>query len=162
MEREYYLILGWLFGVLSMLVREKIQERKERQQRELDVISETLKFLFRSRNIYNNFHVDKKRYEQLGKAFPEKSSELEREMYENFDKDIKEEFFPQLMFQSFQLKRLKDKTFWGEFEIIMNKFEELGKLILAQENEDVIQDLSLEINDLKKGYIKKCLAKVQI
>ena len=59
-------------------------------------------------------------------------------MYENFDKNLKEDFFPQLMLHSFHLKRLKDKSFWKDFEVIMDNYEELGKLIMAQEKEEVI------------------------
>ena len=162
MTKEYYLIIGWLLGILSMLIREKIQEIKERRQKELDIISDNLKFIFHTRNVYNNFHVDKKRFEHLGQSFPEKSSKLEKEMYENFDNEIKEKFFPQLLFHTFQLKRLQDKSFWKNFETIMKNYEELGKLIMAQESEDVILRLNVKINNLNKAYINKCLAKTKV
>jgi len=83
-------------------------------------------------------------------------------MYENFDNEIKEKFFPQLLFHTFQLKRLQDKSFWKNFETIMKNYEELGKLIMAQESEDVILRLNVKINNLNKAYINKCLAKTKV
>ena len=162
MTKEYYIILGWILGILSMLVRELIQERKERHKKEIDIISENLKFIFNTGNLYNNFRTDKVVFEQMREAFPEKSSELERKMYENFDKNLKEDFFPELMFHSFQLKRLKDKSFWKDFEVIINNFEELGKGIMAQEKEEVISNQNSKINDLKKKYVEKCHEKTKI
>lgn len=162
MPKEYYLILGWLLGILSMLAREWIQERKEEQKKEIDIISDNLKFIFTTGNLYNNFRTDKVVFEKMSKAFPEKSSELERTMYENFDKNLKEDFFPQLMFHSFQLKRLKDESFWKDFEVIMNNYRELEDIIMAQEKEEIISNLNSKINDLKKKYIEKCHAKTKI
>ena len=162
MPKEYYLILGWLLGIFSMLIREWIQTRKEEQKKEIDIISDNLKFIFSTGNLYNNFLTDKVVFEKMCKAFPEKSSELERKMYEDFDKNIKENFFPQLMFHSFQLKRLKDNSFWVAFEVIMNNYEELGKLIMAQEKDEIISNQNSKINDLKREYIKKCHSKTKL
>jgi hypothetical protein len=91
--------------------------------------------------------------------FPEKSSELERKIYERFDKEIEKDFFPQLMFHSFQLKRLKDKSFWELFEKIMQSYEEFGKAILGQATEDVILKLNTEIMNSKKSFIERCHTK---
>jgi len=162
MQKEYYIILGWLLGILSMLVKEWIQTRKEEQKKEIEILSDNLKFIFSTGNLYNNFRTDKLVFEKMCKSFPEKSSELERKVYENFDKNIKEDFFPQLMFHSFQLNRLKDKSFWADFEIIMNNYEELGKLIMAQEKDEIILNQNTKINGLKKKYIEKCHAKTKL
>ena len=77
------------------------------KSREIDIISDNLKYLFSTGQIYNNFLTDKLVYEQMRSKYPEKSSKLVRKMYENFDANIKEDFFPQLMFQSFQLLKQK-------------------------------------------------------
>ena len=119
MKEAYYVFLGWLLGVLSMLITEWIQAKKDKHTKEIDIISDNLKFIFNAGNVYNNFRTDKVVFEKMRNEFPERSSELERKMYENFDTNLKEDFFPQLMFHSFQLKRLKDKSFWKDFEIIM-------------------------------------------
>jgi len=162
MSKEYYIILGWLIGILSMLIRELIQAKKEEKEKEFDILSDNLKFIFDTGNLYNNFKTDKVVFENMQKVFPEKSSELERKMYEDFGKNIKENFFPQLMFYSFQLKRLKNKSFWTDFEVMMENYEKLGKLIMAQEKDEVISKLNSKINNLKKQYIEKCLAKTKM
>lgn len=162
MTEAYYVILGWLLGVLSMLFSEWIQAKKDEHKKEIDIISDNLKFIFSTGNVYNNFRTDKLVFEKMRDEFPERSSELERKMYENFDKNLKEDFFPQLMFHSFQLKRLKDKSFWKDFETIMSNYEELGKVIMAQEKEEVISNLNSKIMNLKKKYIEKCHTKTKI
>ena len=83
-------------------------------------------------------------------------------MYDDFDKNIKEDFFPQLMFHSFQLKRLKDKSIWADFDVIMNNYEGLGKLIMAQEEDEIISNLNSKLNGLKKIYIEKCHTKTKL
>ncbi len=162
MKEVSYIFLGFLFGVLSMLISKWVQSKEEDRKKEIDIISDNLKYLFSTGQIYNNFLTDKFVYEQMRSEYPEKSSELVKKMYENFDANIKEDFFPQLMFQSFQLKRLKDKTFLKEFETIMSNYEKLGNAIQAQENEEVITTIKAKIMDLSKKYINKCHVKTKI
>lgn len=161
MTEAYFIFLGWFFGILTMLVSAWIQERKDNQQKELDIISENLKFLFNAGQVYNDFLTDKSVFEKMRISYPEKASELERTMYENFDKNLQQDFFPQLMFHSFQLKRLKDKSFWEEFEKIMNNYEELGKEIMAQENEKKVTTLWQRSMNFKKDFVSKCLDKTK-
>jgi len=162
MKEAYYIILGWSLGVISMLVSKWIQAKEDEQKKEIDIISDNLKFLFSTKQVYNNFRTDKLVYEKMRNEYPERSSELETKMYENFDKNLKEDFFPQLMFQSFQLKRLKDKSFWKDFQKIMSGYEELGQVIMAQEKEEIISSINSKIMNLKKKYIEKCQIKSNI
>lgn len=99
-----------------------------RSKKEIDIISENLKYLFRTGQVYNNFLTDKSVFERMRSQYPEKASELMKKMYENYDNSIKEDFFPELMFQSFQLRRLKDQSFWQDFESLMKNYEALDAL----------------------------------
>ncbi|MHB8789206.1 MAG: hypothetical protein ACYDBT_04935 [Desulfobulbaceae bacterium] len=162
MTEAYFVFLGWLLGVLSMLISELIQARKDTKQKELDILSEILQFLFSAGQLYNNILTDKSVFDKMRIEYPAKSSELEKKMYENFDNSIKEDFFPKLMFHSFQLKRLKDKSFWKDFEKIMNSFEILGKAIVEQKNEEMISSQLHNFMNLKKNFIEKCLVKTKI
>ena len=107
MEKISFIFIGWALGILTMLISKWIQRKDDQQKKEIDILSETLKFLFSTKQIYNNLHTEKLVFEKMRHEFPEKSSELERKIYERFDKEIEKDFFPQLMFHSFQLKRLK-------------------------------------------------------
>lgn len=162
MKEAYFIFIGWLLGLLSMFVMKWIQAKEEERKKEIDIISDNLKFLFSTKQVYNNFRTDKLVYEKMRSEYPERAPELETKMYENFDKVLQEDFFPQLMFQSFQLKRLKDKSFWKDFEKIMSGFEELGQVIMAQEKEEIISHKNSKIMDLKKRYIEKCQIKSNI
>jgi hypothetical protein len=162
MSQVGYIILGWLLGILTMLITLWIQTKAEKEKKEIEILSETLKYLFRTKQTYNNLLTDKSALDKTRKEFPQKASELERLMYENFDKDIKEGFFPELMFHSFQLKRLDDKSFLRDFDIVMNKFETFGNRIMEQSNNDVISDINTETLELMKAFVEKCNAKAKL
>ena len=136
-----------------------LQSRDDQKKKELDIISDTLKFLFSTRQIYNNLVTEKLVFEKMRHEFPEKTSELERKIYERFDKEIEKDFFPQLMFHSFQLKRLEDESFLNGFQKIMMGYEELGKAILGQATQDIISKLNTEVMNSKKLFIEKCQTK---
>lgn len=162
MSQIGYLILGWLFGILSMLIARWIQTKEEKKKKEIEILSETLKYLFKTKQTYNNLLTDKSVLDKTRNEFPKKSSELERQMYESFDKDIKKEFFTELMFHSFQLKRLEDKSFYKDFEIVMNKFETLGNRIMEQSSKDVISEINTETLGLMKAFVEKCNMKAKL
>jgi hypothetical protein len=162
MSQIGYIILGWLLGVLSIFISLWIQARAEKQKKEIEILSETLKYLFRTKQIYNNLLTDKSALDKTRKEFPQRASDLERQMYENYDKEIKENFFPELMFHSFQLKRLDDKSFLRDFEIVMDKFEELGNKIMEESSNDLIFDINKEALELMKAFVKKCNTRAKL
>ncbi len=66
------------------------------------------------------------------------------------------------MFRSFQLKRLEDKSFNKDFEIVMNKFETLGNGIMEQSSKDMISKINTETMELMKAFLEKCNAKAKL
>jgi len=162
MSQIGYIILGWLLGILSILIAQWIQTKKDKKKKEIEILSETLKYLFKTKQTYNNLLTDKSVLDKTRKEIPQKSSELERQMYENFDKNIKKDFFPELMFHSFQLKRLEDKSFSKDFGIVMNKFETLGNRIMEQSSRDMISEINTETLELMKVFVEKCNAKAEL
>lgn len=162
MPQVGYIFLGWLFGVLSMLIARWLQKKEDKQKKEIDIISEVLTCLFKLRQTYNNLLTDRLALEEVRKLFPDKASELERNMYARFDDELSRDFFPNLMIHSFQLKRIEDKTFWRDFEALMGKCEELGKMIMGMTEIGVITKLNNEIMDLMRNFTEKCLAKAKV
>jgi hypothetical protein len=162
MSQVGYIFLGWLFGILSMLIAKWIQTKDEKKKKEIEILAETLKYLFKTKQIYNNLLTDKSTHEKIIKEFPKESSNLERQMYENFDRDIKNNFFPELMFHSFQLKRLDDKSYWKDFENVMNEFEALGKAVFEKSDMDSIFKRNDEINKLMSSFVGKCNSKAKV
>ena len=43
MSQIGYIILGWLFGILSMLIARWIQTKEDKKKKETEILSETLK-----------------------------------------------------------------------------------------------------------------------
>ena len=162
MKQIGYVFLGWLLGVLSMLITKWLQAREDRHNKEIDIISEVLTYLFKIRQTFNNFLTDRLLLEKVQKEFPEKAREIEKKMYARFDDELSRDFFPRLMFHSFQLKRLEDKTFWKDFESLMDKCEELGKTIMDTTGFEKITKLNEDILGLMKNFVEKCLAKAKV
>jgi hypothetical protein len=106
--------------------------------------------------------IDRSVFEKTLKEFSDKSNDIEKQMYERFDREIAKDFFPQLMFHSFQLNRLEDKSFWKDFEKMMNKYEEFGKMIIGQADMGRISDQNTELMALTKNFVDKCLTKAKV
>jgi len=162
MSQVGYIILGWLLGILSMLLAKYIQTRDDKRKKEIEILSDTLKYLFKTKQTYNNLLIDKSALAKVAKKFPEKAPEFERKMYECFDREIKNEFFPDLMFHSFQLRRLEDGSFWKDFEIVMNEYEKLGKMIFDLPDMDGILKQRDQIIKLMSSFTDKCNAKSKV
>ncbi len=162
MSQVGYIILGWLLGILSMLIAKYIQAKDDKRKKEIEILSDTLKYLFKTKQTYNNLLIDKSALEKVAKRFPEKVPELEREMYECFDRKIKNDFFPDLMFHSFQLRRLEDGSFWKDFEKVMNEYEKLGKMIFEQPVIDNILKRNDQIIKLMSTFTDKCKEKSKV
>jgi hypothetical protein len=94
--------------------------------------------------------------------FPEKIPELERNIYARINNELLKDFFPNLMFHSFQLQRMEDKKLWRDFENLMGKYEELGKMLMDIADTGIINKLNGDIMDLMKGYVEKCLVKAKV
>jgi len=162
MSQVGYIFLGFLFGVLSMLIARWLQAEENKKKNEIEIISDTLKYLFSIKQTYNNLLTDRSVFDKTHKEFPEKSNEIEKQMYETFDREIAKDFFPQLMFHSFQLNRLEDKSFWKDFEKMMNKYEAFGKMIIGQADMVRILDQNTELMALTKNFVDKCLSKAKV
>ena len=162
MSQVGYIFIGFLFGVLSMLIARWLQAKEYKKNYEIEIISDTLKYLFSTKQKYNNLLTDRSVFEKTLKEFPEKSNEIEKQMYEKFDREIEKDFFPQLMFHSFQLNRLEDKSFWKDFEKMMAKYEAFGKMIIEQAEMVRISQQNTELMALTKNFVDKCLAKAKV
>jgi hypothetical protein len=162
MSKIGLIVLGWILGILSTLFARWLQTKEEKKKKELEIISETLKYLFKIRQTYNNLVADKKVAEELSKKYPNKVPELKTKMLESFNKDIANDFFPNLMFHSFQLKRLEDQSFWQDFEHLMNKYDALTEMTLGKREKENYSERNKEMMDLIKNFIDKCITKTKV
>ncbi|MCP3874878.1 MAG: hypothetical protein GY699_17215 [Desulfobacteraceae bacterium] len=162
MSKIGLIVLGWILGILSTLFARWLQTKEEKKKKELEIISETLKYLFKIRQTYNNLVADTKVTKELSKKYPEKAPVLEAKMLEAFNKDIANDFFPNLIFHSFQLKRLKDQSFWQDFEYLMNKYDALTEMTLGKRKKENYSERNKEMMDLMKNFIDKSIAKTKV
>lgn len=157
-----YILLGWVLGIVSMLVTRWLQTREERRIKEIDIISGVLSYLFKIKQTFNNLLTDRMVLEQVRKQFPDRVPEMERKMYARFDEELSKDFFPNLMFHSFQLRRIEDQTFWKDFEGLMNKCEDLGKTSMGAIELGKVVKLNEDILELMKSFTEKCIAKTKL
>jgi hypothetical protein len=162
MTQIAYILFGWVLGIVSMLFSRWLQTREDRRKKEIDIISEVLTYLFKIRQTFNNLFSDRMVLEQVRKQFPDRVSEMEKKMYARFDEELSRDFFPNLMFHSFQLRRIEDQTFWKDFESLMKKCEDLGKTTMGEVQLGKVVKLNEDILDLMKSFTEKCIAKTKL
>jgi hypothetical protein len=157
-----YILIGWILGVVSMLISRWLQTREDRRKREIDIICGVLSYLFKIRQVFNDLLTDRRVLEEVRKQFPDKVSEMERKMYARFDDELSKDFFPSLMFHSFQLRRIEDQGFWQDFENLMNKCGDLSKTAMGAIEFDKILELNEDILRLMKNFTEKCIEKTKV
>lgn len=163
---------GAILGVILSFIATEISSWRQRKHAlklknkdlQNEVIGDSLKFLFKQNDIINDLQTNRQLLEKLKREESAgRVSYLKKDMLEHFDNNIKANFFSELMFHSFQLKRLDNQHLWNDFEALMNITEEIIKMYL-----DFDRPLSEIINknnkytDSKKKFIEKCLGITKI
>lgn len=156
------LFFGVLIGAIPTFILYRQQLVKQNKETEIKIISDTLNYIFKSKNSANNLLTDKSFLDQCKKEWPDKIDRAEKEMYLNFDNEIQKDFFPNLMLHSFHLKRLSDQSFSKDFENLMNIYENYTKMILDQKDEKELLALDKQYKSKMKQFVEKCIKKAKI
>ena len=156
------LFLGVFVGAIPTFILYWQQQRNQKKEAEINILSNTLKYIFKSNNSMNNLLTDKNFLDKCKTEFPDKISQVEKKMYLNFDTEIQKDFFPNLMLHSFHLKRLSDQSFWKDFENLMNIYQNLSQMLLDQKEEKEYSALDKQYKSMMKEYIEKCIKKAKI
>lgn len=156
------LFFGVFVGAIPTFILYWQQQRKQKKEAEINILSDTLKYIFKSNNSMNNLLTDKNFLDKCKTEFPDKIAQVEKKMYLNFDTEIQKDFFPNLMLHSFHLKRLNDQSFWKDFENLMNIYQNLSQMLLDQKEEKEYSALDKQYKSMMKEYIEKCIKKAKI
>jgi hypothetical protein len=157
-------ILGVASGVALTLIVMEFGLRRQKRQVDLQkrsssdcrIITDVLKFYFRANDILNELWVDKEVWFKFHKDIPEKTFEFEQRMVRRFDDNTRKDFFNELMFYSFQLRLLDNKTICEDFESLMGIFKELSERLLLSKSREEYADLEKRYNSEKKKFLDKC------
>ena len=150
-------VLSFVATELSAWRQRKFTKKERYSELSDEIIGETLKFVFKINDILNDLWVDKELWKDKEKKDPQEAKKYEQIMLRRFDEHIRTDFFSQLMFHSFQLKRLKNQTIWTKFEKLMSTYEQLTKLIHKGEDKQIYESLDKEYKILKKDFIEYCV-----
>lgn len=165
-----FISFGALIGALLSFFATEITSWRQRKYSKIEkeddlkneIIGGALKFLFKSADVINDLWADRELLEKVKKDFPEKQSLVEQKMFKRFHANISQDFFNELNFHSFQIKRLTDRSIWQDFEKLMNKSRELTKFLADLKPLDECKLFDVEYKNLKKDFVENCIKLTKI
>jgi len=150
-------MLGVVITEISTARQRKIDKEQKREEIRNNIISETLRFVFRINEVLNDLWADKQVFENKQKTSPQDASKYEQIMLKRFDENMSKNIFAELNLQSYHLKRLEDQTLWRDFENLMNALRSLTDEILLNTDIKKCGELDKKLKNLKKSFVEKCI-----
>jgi len=161
------LVIGSILGAgLSYIAteisaRRRSNEDKEKDRKDItaDIIGNCLEFLFRLKDGLNDVATKKKTYLLLKGKFPEKAREMEKAIYQAAYDKADSGIFQELMFISYQLKRIDDPSIWKDFEELGNLYESMSNILIRNHDDDFkkYDEVEYIYNNKLKSFVDKCL-----
>jgi len=163
-DQLFSIAFGAFLGAVLSFVATELSASRQRKTRDIEkkkeitneVINDTIRFVFKANDILNDLWADKEVFIKMQKEKPEKAFGHEQIMLKRFDENMKG-LFSELMFYSFQLKKLDDRTLWQDFERLMESFRSLTTCLLNSGSIDDCRRLDIDYKDLKKRFVEKCI-----
>ena len=154
-------ILGAIlsFGAteISACRQRKIEEFNKKTNLTNEIVSDTLKFIFKANDILLDVFVNKLTYLKAKETHAEEAHKKEQIMYESFDEHIKKEFFDERNFHSYQLQRLENKELWKEFATLMETLKTLIDMLLKDEMPKEYEEVDSRYKNLLKDFVSHCI-----
>jgi len=170
MSNYLSLAIGSILGaVLSYFATEISAKRRHNEDKEKnkknttnDIIGSCLKFLFILKDGVNDIATKKKTYLLLKSKFPEKAGEMEKAIYQAAYDKAEGGIFHELMFITYQLKRIEDSGLWKEFEAIGNAYESMINILIHDNDFKKYEEAEVIYNNKLKGFVEKCLCMTKV
>ena len=138
----------------------RFQKESEMASIQQDIIDRSLQFIFRINDDINSLHASKSSYLHAKTTFPDKQKEIES-LNKDFLKDLlriaDKKMFAEIMFVSFQLKRLQDNNLWKDFEQIGNVLEKIFNALSFSDNMDEYEATEAVFKKHVKEFVDKCI-----
>jgi len=158
-------IITWIYVRLTKRLAEssemqlRFQKESEQARIQQEVIDGSLKFIFRIKDDIDHLRASKFAYLSGKVEFPDKKKELkdlEKSFFEEAYKKIDNQMFPELMFVSFQLQRLKDSNLWKDVEQMGELYKKMFEILFS--GEDIAEYAAIEAEFMKhlKEFVFKC------
>ncbi len=155
-------ILSLFTALVVFLLERKFSEKTRQKEKENEIIEQTLKFIFKANDILNDLWVDRELLEKTMVKSPQNAQRIEQQLFKRFDENIRNDFFKELMFHSGQIKRLKNKSFWEDFEKLNLIYQDLTKVMIDLKPKKEYEGLDNKYKELKKKFIEKCIKAIEI
>jgi len=136
----------------------RFQKKSEEYRIQQEIIDGSLKFVFRIKDDSDKLSMKKFKYLMSKRNYPDKAKELEKKFFEDVNSIILDrQFFPELMYFSFQLKRLKEKELWKDLEQMGDIYEKMIHILTSCEDIDEYETINAEFLTHEKDFVIKCL-----
>ncbi len=123
-----------------------------------NIIIDSLKFIYKTRDIISNIIIKKRQYLDLKGTNPSRANELHSKLMNESDEDLRKGFMAESFYHSFQLKRLNNQKIWELFGSIMDV--QLGKLfpmLFKDDPLDKVEEVRSEWMRLTREFTSSCL-----
>jgi hypothetical protein len=139
---------GTLLGAaLGALLSFWLTNKSARNNLRNNIVADCLKFVFKMRDIINNFYIDKDTYFKLKKTDIKEAEKLYSKIFREYDDAMKEGFFTELNFYSYQVKRLNDQELLKEFVSVVDA---QGQLLDKLFQDSPLGDIKAELPQCRK------------
>jgi hypothetical protein len=164
-------LLSFIATELSALRQKKVSEAEKTKDETNKIIIDTCNFIFQSDDVLDNLISDKTLCEELEQKISEIGPKAEKERLEakramvkaklellkECDNRTKIDFYNKFEFHSLQIKRLKDKAIWRNFELLKNSAYHCLYEIIKSDTPSKVEKLYIEYQKTQKDFLARAI-----
>jgi hypothetical protein len=136
----------------------RFQKESKEYSIQQEIIDGSLKFIFKIKDDIDNLQVKRITCLSQKEIVPVMAKDLEDQFLNEANKVLLEtKFFPEFMFISYHLQRLKDDTLWQYLQKISDSYEKMINILTLGEGMDEYEKNEIVFLNLTKSFVMKCL-----
>jgi hypothetical protein len=150
----------WLTRKLANVSASQLQFQKKSENFRLqqEIIDMAVKFIITSNTEIDKLELKKNDYFILKGKYPSDAQELKKKFFSEIDRQIEGKgFMPEIVYISFQLKRLKNIDLWKDLDKIGATYEEMVKVLIKSEDINKYKTIHSKYADQWADFVNKCL-----
>ncbi len=150
-------VIGFFFTEISARRRRK-EEQIEKQKTLTDnIVADSLKFIFKTRDTIDNIITKKQQYLNLKETNRPAAAEFHSRLMNDCDEDLRKGFYTELNFHSFQLNRLRNQEIWKRYGNIVNVQSKLFAMLFKDDSLDDVKKTKDQWRELVKEFTSYCI-----